>query len=161
MIKALLTLCICTPILFACSKPVEKSHDSASAPVTATTPATETTTEGQITPVGDTTDVSLDWNGDYEGILPCADCEGIKTELELKSDKTYELSEEYLGKTGGKKLEVKGTFTFDSTNPSIIILDQSADARKFFVGENKLYARDQTGAEFTGELAEKHVLMKK
>lgn len=160
MKKTVLALCICTPVLFACSKPAEKSHDSETAAVTATTPAAETT-QSQVTPVGDTAEVSLDWNGDYEGVLPCADCEGIKTELELKTDKTYELSEEYLGKSGGKKFEVKGTFAFDTSNPSIIILDQSAESRKFFVAENELRARDTTGAEITGELADKYILKKK
>ena len=24
---------------------------------------------------------SVDWNGTYRGIVPCADCEGIKTEV--------------------------------------------------------------------------------
>ena len=161
MKKTVLALCMCTPILFACSKPAEKSQDAAAAPVTATTPAAEVTTEGQVTPVGDTAEVSLDWDGDYEGVLPCADCEGIKTELELKKDKTYELTEEYLGKSGGKKFEVKGSFTFDATNSSLIVLDQSADGRKFFVGENAVYARDQSGAEITGSLADKYVLNKK
>ena len=36
------------------------------------------------------------WAGEYEGVFPCADCEGIKVELDLNPDKTYELSEEYL-----------------------------------------------------------------
>ena len=36
---------------------------------------------------------SLDYIGTYKGILPCADCEGIETELELNSDKTYEIKD--------------------------------------------------------------------
>src|SRR5690606_19199026 len=41
---------------------------------------------------------SLDWMGTYEGILPCADCEGIKTTIILKEDGTYSSKETYLNR---------------------------------------------------------------
>ena len=128
--------------LSACSKndsstvapSVEKTEQQAPASTTTATP---------VAPTGDHAENALDWAGDYKGVFPCADCEGIKTKLELKSDKTYELKEEYLGK--GKELEskTKGTFSFDANQPSIITLDQNADQRKFFVGENYVEARDK------------------
>nr|WP_250850238.1 copper resistance protein NlpE N-terminal domain-containing protein [Acinetobacter sp. ANC 5378] len=36
--------------------------------------------------MGDTVETSLDWAGEYKGVFPCADCEGIETDLELKSN---------------------------------------------------------------------------
>lgn len=39
--------------------------------------------------------------GAYEGTLPCADCEGIRTELTLESNGRFELRETYLGASGG------------------------------------------------------------
>ncbi|EON74999.1 hypothetical protein ADIS_4488 [Lunatimonas lonarensis] len=44
----------------------------------------------------------------YEGVIPCADCDGIKMELKLENnpDKTtqsYELSETYLGTADGDR----------------------------------------------------------
>lgn len=36
-----------------------------------------------------TSETSLDWAGVYEGTLPCADCEGIHTLIELHEDKSY------------------------------------------------------------------------
>jgi len=39
----------------------------------------------------------------YEGILPCADCEGLKTELTLDQDFTYNLKETYLATRDGDK----------------------------------------------------------
>ena len=39
--------------------------------------------------------------GTYEGILPCADCGGIKTTLKINSDATYDLRSEYLGEENG------------------------------------------------------------
>jgi len=73
---------------------------------------------------------------------PCADCEGIKVELDLNPDKTYELNEEYLGKAGNNETETKGSFSFDPQDPSIITLDNKAENRKFFVGENFVEARE-------------------
>jgi len=39
----------------------------------------------------------------YEGILPCADCAGLKTELALNRDNTYSLKETYLATRDGDK----------------------------------------------------------
>ncbi len=41
---------------------------------------------------------SLDWAGTYQGILPCADCPGIKTQLVLNSDMTYQAENQLPGK---------------------------------------------------------------
>ncbi|WP_228146574.1 copper resistance protein NlpE N-terminal domain-containing protein [Acinetobacter sp. ANC 3903] len=36
--------------------------------------------------MSDTVETSLDWPGEYKGFFPCADCQGIETELKLKAD---------------------------------------------------------------------------
>ena len=93
-------------------------------------------------------------------MLPCADCEGIETKLELNQDKTYELKETYLGKGDGKAFETKGSFQFDSNNRSVIELDRAGDSRKYFVAEGYLKALDLEGNEITGALADKYQLKK-
>lgn len=35
---------------------------------------------------------------DFSGVLPCADCEGIKTDLKIFNNETFELDETYIGK---------------------------------------------------------------
>ena len=52
---------------------------------------------------------SVDWDGTYFGILPCADCNGIQTILTLNKNLTYEIQMKYLGKDE-KVFESKGTF---------------------------------------------------
>ncbi len=42
-----------------------------------------------------TSEISLDWAGTYSGVLPCASCEGIETELTLNQDGTYKLYTNY------------------------------------------------------------------
>lgn len=60
----------------------------------------------------------------YEGMLPCADCPGLKTTLSLNiSDNTFTLTETYLEAENGKDATYNSTGTFDvftgnTTNPS-------------------------------------------
>ncbi|MEX2593665.1 MAG: copper resistance protein NlpE N-terminal domain-containing protein [Anditalea sp.] len=39
-----------------------------------------------------------DWGGTYEGVVPCADCEAIKTVLTLNENRTFILKTTYQGK---------------------------------------------------------------
>ena len=160
MKKSALILSILAISLAACSKP-KTEEQSASAASEASAPLVATTAS-EVTPTDDNAQISLDWAGDYKGTIPCANCDGIKTELELKSDKTYELTQEYLGaKDADTKVEVKGTFTFDAKNPSIITLDAAADNRKLFVGENYVEFRAaETGDAITGPIADQYKLAK-
>ena len=145
MKKIIFILSLTTLALSACTKPNNDTHQTNKAP--------ETTEIQPAMPMGDTAETSLDWAGEYTGIFPCADCEGIETELELKTDKTYELTEEYLGKGKGNEFKVKGTFSFDQDNPSVISLDKAGENRKFFVGENFVEAREMdTGKAIDSKL---------
>ncbi|QER39136.1 copper resistance protein NlpE [Acinetobacter suaedae] len=152
MKKSIIALSLASVFLVACSKN-DNTKNEEQTPVTAAS-------EAIAVDNAHTAENSLDWNGTYKGILPCADCEGIETELELNSDKTYELKETYLGKGDGKPFESKGNFTFNSANTSIIELDQAGDGRKYFVAEGYLKALDIEGKEITGDLADKYELKK-
>jgi len=104
---------------------------------------------------------SLDWVGVYEGTLPCADCEGIKTTIELNSDLTYIKKEEYLeNKNKKNKFEENGKFEWNTTG-SVIILNNSKKRRQYKVGENKIIHLDNDGQEIPGDLSEMYVLKKK
>ncbi|HQY44989.1 MAG TPA: copper resistance protein NlpE [Paracoccaceae bacterium] len=107
---------------------------------------------------GDTAQTALDWAGSYSGTLPCADCEGIKTSLNLAQGDTYVLKEEYLGK-GGKPFTTKGTFTWDGAG-QMITLDAAADGRRFKVGEGRIWQLDLDGGVITGAMADLYILTK-
>ena len=53
---------------------------------------------------------SLDWAGTYEGVLPCADCPGIRTRLTLNRDESYELSTLTLDRDTAPRV-VRGRFS--------------------------------------------------
>lgn len=111
------------------------------------------------TPTGDNSKTSVDWAGTYEGTLPCADCEGIKTIIVLNSDETYTLTSEYLGKDN--TVESSGAFTWDTDGNNISITSEDGTSTTYKVGENKLIQLDQEGNEITGSMAELYVLNKK
>ena len=108
-------------------------------------------------PTGDNSMTSLDWNGVYTGVMPCADCEGIETTLQLMKDKTYTLTRIYLGKSS-EPITSSGSFTWDANGANIQLSGE--DPGKYKVGENQLMHLDKDGNRITGELASKYVLTK-
>lgn len=150
MKKLLVSIAVTTLLLSACSKPDQAKSAESSAETTAPVDTAHTAEN------------SLDWHGKYRGTLPCADCSGIETAIQLNKNKTYEINETYLGKGQGKgqNFVEKGSFNFDNSNPSIIVLDQKADGRKYFVAENQLYALDSFGEKITGDFEEMYILKK-
>lgn len=158
MIKKILTLSMVSFLLWSCNNTTNTSKDANS--------ASTTDTLEEYVPIdatGDTTDMhnaqnSLDVEGTYKGVLPCADCEGIETEIELK-DSAYIKRTKYLGKGDGKVDEEKGSFEW--VDGSTIELEGIEGAsNKYFVGENTLTHLDMEGNKVTGELADHYILKK-
>src|SRR5690606_19372869 len=108
-------------------------------------------------PDSHTSEIALDWDGKYEGILPCADCEGIKTSITINQDLSYTIKDDYLGKKEGV-FESKGTFKWSDDGQKIILSD--SDRNTYFVGENTLTQLDKSGNKITGDLASFYVLNK-
>lgn len=101
---------------------------------------------------------ALDWPGTYKGITPCADCEGIETEITLNKDSTFVMHTKYLGKAKQKVFEQKGTFSWDESGSIIVLQDLKIKPNEYMVGENTLMQLDLEGNRITGELADKYVL---
>jgi copper homeostasis protein (lipoprotein) len=101
---------------------------------------------------------SLDWSGSYSGVLPCADCEGIATELTLKDNGTFELSEKYLGKEEAIERKMKGSFTWEGN--SVILRSEKGRSVIYHVEENRVRAMDTEGNLIEGALAGNYVLAK-
>jgi uncharacterized lipoprotein NlpE involved in copper resistance len=103
---------------------------------------------------------ALDWYGVYKGIIPCADCEGIDTEITLAKGMIFTLKTKYLGKGDQTVFEKEGTFTWDTTGSVISLNDLKGSPNQYRVGENKLIQLDMEGKEILGTLAKKYILKK-
>lgn len=114
----------------------------------------------KATVMADNSKTSLDWPGIYEGILPCADCEGIKTTIQIDTNKTYEVNTVYLGKDKPLKQAKKGTFSWNASGGSITLDGITDGPNQYLVGENTLIQLDVQGQRITGNLASKYELAK-
>lgn len=102
---------------------------------------------------------SLGWNGIYKGVLPCADCEGIETEIILNPDSTFLMRTKYLGKAENA-FEEKGDFSWGASGNTIVLARLQNKPNQYFVEENKIIQLDLSGNKITGKLADKYILIK-
>ncbi|MFA6686044.1 MAG: copper resistance protein NlpE, partial [Desulfuromonas sp.] len=66
---------------------------------------------------------ALDWAGTYVGILPCADCSGIRTTLTLSPAHTYVLKSTYLGvEVPDPEYIDQGVFVWDDAGSTVELL---------------------------------------
>ena len=99
--------------------------------------------------------------GTYEGILPAADCEGIRTALTLNNDNTYVLRSEYIGEKDAI-FESKGSYHF--INGRLMELAQSSSNEKSYykiLDGSKVMLSEKEGTVNQGVLAEYYILKKK
>ena len=87
-----------------------KVNDNAEAPTDSTVAVAEAQPES----------TAFDKTGVYTGVIPCADCGGIETTLELRADGTYSLTEIYKDKKDGR-FESSGKFQWDAANACITV----------------------------------------
>jgi copper homeostasis protein (lipoprotein) len=105
---------------------------------------------------------TADWSGTYRGVLPCASCEGIQTELTLNKNKTYDLITRQIGKGDLGVRAISGSFSWNKAGTIITLggIKKDVQPTQYQVAENKITQLDMAGLPITGELAEKYVLTK-
>lgn len=128
----------------------------------ACSPATEPTAAApqSVIPLGDTSQNALDWDGVYQGVLPCASCEGIETQLTLNKAGNYQLVSIYLGEEPDNRFEQQGQFHWDEQGRTIKLDVAEGDAIYFRVEENGVRQLDMSRQLITGPLAEHYRLNK-
>jgi uncharacterized lipoprotein NlpE involved in copper resistance len=102
---------------------------------------------------------ALDYAGTYQGITPCADCEGIEVSLSISMEGTYTLGMKYLGKGDNAVFTKEGKYTWIDGN-TIELGDITDGPSKFKVGENQIWQLDMEGNRVEGDLADKYILKK-
>lgn len=87
---------------------------------------------------------SLDWAGTYAGVLPCSDCAGVVTTVQLGGDDTFQMSSRRLA-FGAAPTEQSGQFTWAADGNGISLVT-GADAAAFGVGEGRLLQLNSDGS---------------
>lgn len=111
-----------------------------------------------VAPDMHTSEMALDYHGVYEGTLPCADCEGIKTQLTVNDDNTFVLVSDYLGEEDAK-FEDKGTY-FIEDGEILVIQDEDGEQKYYKLQEGSLAQLDANKKLIEGEMAPLYVLTK-
>ncbi|SFW64355.1 NlpE N-terminal domain-containing protein [Sinomicrobium oceani] len=104
-------------------------------------------------------ETSLDFEGVYEGVIPCADCEGIKFTVTIHEDGTLEENSEYLGRAKETTFKDHGTWNIDES--TLTFTPEAGNPRLYFVGEGFIRMLDQEGNDIEGDLADMYILRKK
>jgi len=107
--------------------------------------------------IPDTKQTTFLTNGIWLGMLPCADCEGIDYQLNLKNDFTFKQKSAYKGKSEELFID-EGNWSFVSD--SIISVDGSDDRKLFLVTGKDLILLDQDGNRIESDFEEKYHLHK-
>ncbi|WLF85004.1 copper resistance protein NlpE [Moraxella sp. ZY210820] len=145
MKKSLLSIALFSSVLaVACTQQEPKKTEPTKETTSTTAPATQPSTPA--TPA-ETTPAYV---GTYNGTLPCADCSGIDTTVELKADGTYVLTEKYTHKDQ-EKVDVKqGKATFDATTSTITLESNDPLTTAKFVIEGDVISKlDADGKKAT------------
>lgn len=161
MKKVFVTIAVLALTLGACKNTTQQMQEGAEQVLNSVEERTEQVLNKAEETVKETTTLIKEEivKGSYEGILPCADCDGIQFEITLNADKTYELKQTYLGKKETLTDTFKGNY---SLQDNLVKLDGLKDMSSTFKVEiNQLRYLNMEGNEVTGELADKYILKKK
>lgn len=109
---------------------------------------------------GHTSINSLDWQGTYEGTLPCEDCDGIFTEITLGNDESFTVNSTRLAGSAKEKSTQKGLYQWDETG-SIVSMKIDGVPSKFKVGENRLIMMNDEGKIIERMADTNYILIKK
>ena len=100
--------------------------------------------------------IALDYVGSYSGVLPCADCEGIRTEVILVDESQFIRKTQYVGQDN-MVFEESGIYTWDEAG-NTITLEGADEPNQYFVSENRIFHLDKDGNRIEGELADMYIL---
>lgn len=98
------------------------------------------------------------WAGEYVGLIPCTDCDGIETVITLYKNETYSIKTRYRGKATDFE-EKTGKIQWDKKG-NIVYLEGGAPGG-YRVGEHKITQLDISGNPIMGKLATKYILLQR
>lgn len=93
----------------------------------------------------ETSDSTTDWDGEYKGIFPCGDCDGIEISLTLNFDNTFVQTDYYIGKGG--PYESRGDFVFDEEKHEFTLLYEDGSLAKYRLDKYSISLLDQNDDE--------------
>lgn len=137
----LLPFLIFTLVVVSCKSP-EKALTQ---PVSADNPGNQSSVHSAV------------FYGTYTGIVPCEGCEGIVTTLIVSSDKTYQLTRQFLKGDEGSTEEQSGLYALSTDGRSIELKCSKNESAVYYILKDKLV---QSGPDGMMRADPKYILQK-
>ncbi len=102
---------------------------------------------------------NYDWVGEYEGVLPCDDCEGLYTNIILEPDGKTTLQRVYVGKEDEGYIAKSRLRWYEKYN-LLYIREWDESFTKFYVGDGIMIQLDDNWNKRTGPDANQYNLRK-
>lgn len=103
---------------------------------------------------------SLSWVGWYEGMTPCADCQGIQTLIKLTQNGAYEMKTLYAGQGKDATTET-GTVKWNGNGTVITLVGNGQSAgNSYLISADKITMLDRNNKTITGNMSDRYVLKK-
>ena len=118
-------------------------------------PGEETAEQAETTTNDGVEQQSTDWAGTYEGVLPCADCPGIKTTVVLNNNDTFRLTQDYEDRD--LKVDDNGKIMWHDGGKVAHLRGTDVNLQ-YEIGDDQLKQLGEDGKEVTSSLAEHYVL---
>lgn len=99
--------------------------------------------------------------GTFEGTLPAADCDGIKTTLQLEADGTYSLQSEFDLNGETQNIETNGVYHLVGEKVIELVVPSSNEKIYYKIVQDGVMLSDEKGTENQGELAASYILKRK
>lgn len=90
-------------------------------------------------------EIIQNWEGEYKGIFPCEDCDGIETSLTLNFDNSFVQISHYIGKGG--PYESKGSFEFDEDKQQFMLSYEDGSQALYKLSEYSIILLDESENE--------------
>lgn len=152
--KLLALACLAALALSACNKPAEAPSAPAETPKAAeAAPAPAATPAAAAEAPKPGFDIAV-FAGGFAGTLPCADCAGIDTKIELKGDGSYSIDETYQDKKDGNH-KGDGSWTAEEDGKRLRLDPNSkSDSDRLFevVSNDEIRLLDQNGKAIDSKL---------
>lgn len=101
---------------------------------------------------------TLDWVGTYAGVVPCADCPGVREVITLNKNLSYEIATQYVGRDD-QVFRRGGGFSWVNGD-TLRLKGMHGGPALYHVGKDALTQLGGEGKPITGPLAARFILKK-
>ena len=103
--------------------------------------------------------LSEEFLAEFQGTLPCQDCEGIKTRVALQPERRFEIKMKYIGKSDSI-YQYKGQYYYDESD-QLLMINMDDEMQYFEVNPEYLKKLNENAKPIQSDNEEKYLLIRR